>query len=117
MNAVYVTHNGVGTALVRSQVLPYLRGLAERGIDVDLVTFERGEPAFPADEFPPERWHHVRARRGGSIAAKVVDVIAGVALVARLVRARRASLIHARSYLPATIAFAAGALTGRPFVF
>ena len=117
MRAVYVTHNGIGSALVRSQVLPYLRGLAERGIDVDLVTFERGSPSFPEGEFPRDRWHARRARSGSSLFAKLQDILAGVVLVTRLVIQRHASLVHARSYVPAAIARASCLLTRRPYVF
>lgn len=117
LNAVYVSHNPVGDPLVRSQVLAYLAGLAERGIVVDLVTFERGPGTGPPDGFPRERWHPLRAMPGGTVAAKLIDLARGTALVAGLVVRRRARLIHARSYVPAAIAMAVGLLTGTPFVF
>ena len=118
MNVVYVSPNGAGTALVRSQVLAYLRGLAERGTSFDLVTFERDDdPPFPEGDFPRERWHGIRARRGGGIAAKVLDVLQGAAFVLRLAIVRRAGLLHARSYLPAAIVWAVTRVVRRPYVF
>lgn len=116
MRILYLTHNAVATPLVRSQVLPYLRGLLERGFDVHLVTFERGEP-FPAGEFPTARWHPLRARSGSSILAKVADIVSGAALVHGIVRRERVDILHARSYLPAAIAWCVALLTGRPYVF
>lgn len=112
-----MSHNGIGDPLVRSQVLPYLRGLAERGIEVHLVTYERGPVRYPSGEFPRERWHPLRARRGAHLAAKALDALGGVVKVTFLVLRHRADLIHARSYLPAAIAAASGALTRRPYVF
>lgn len=106
----------MGTALVRSQVLSYLRGLAARGFEADLITFERGG-SFPNGEYPRERWHGVRTRPGSSLAAKLVDVLRGVVLTVRVARSRHASLLHARSYLPAAVALVAGALTRRPYIF
>ncbi len=118
MNVVYVSPNGAGTALVRSQVLAYLRGLAERGTSFDLVTFERDDdPSFPEGDFPRDRWHGIRARRGGGIAAKVLDVLRGVVLVLGLTLARRARILHARSYLPAAIVWLVTRVVRRPYVF
>lgn len=116
MKVLYLTHNGIGTALVRSQVLPYLRGLLDRGYDVHLVSFERGD-RFPEGEFPSARWHPVRPRSGSHLLAKVIDVLVGVLHVHRLVRRERVDILHARSYLPAAIAWLVSRLTGRPYIF
>ncbi len=117
MRVLYISHNGVGTALVRSQVLPYLRGLGERGVDVWLLTYERNAPAFPEGEFPRHRWHAVRARPGTHLPAKALDILVGVAAVVWAVVQGKAEVLHARSYLPAGVAWMAARLTGRPFLF
>ncbi len=111
-----MTHNGIGTPLVRSQVLPYLRLLAARGHEIDLVTFERGEP-FPEGEFPRERWHGLTPRPGRSLAAKIIDIARGVWVIARLARRRRAEVLHARSYLPAAICWLVGGALRIPYIF
>lgn len=117
IRAVYLSHNSVGEPLVRSQVLPYLRGLAARGIEVDLVTFERGGRPYPDGEFPRERWHGVDARPGHGLFSKLIDVAKGTWLAIRLVRSRQAHLIHARSYLAAAVAALVAVATKRPFIF
>jgi glycosyltransferase involved in cell wall biosynthesis len=48
---------------------------------------------------------------------KAFDVLSGVVLTTTLVQRSGASLIHARSYVPAAIALATGILTRRPYVF
>lgn len=116
MRVVHVTHNGIGTPLVRSQVLPYLRLLAARGHEVDLVTFERGDP-YPEGEFPRERWHAAHPRAGRSLLAKIADFLVGVRVVARIARRRRAEVLHARSYLPAAICWVVGLVLRLPYVF
>ena len=115
MKVVYVTHNGVGTALVRSQVLPYLRELLQAGVSIELVTFERGAPPREPAGFPAERWHAALARPGGGLLAKLRDTLSGVGLVFSLLQG--ASIVHARSYLPAGIAWVARLLRRRPYVF
>lgn len=116
MRIVYVSHNAVGSALARSQVLPYLRGLIARGIEITLVTYERGE-SYPEGEFPRERWIRLRPRPGRSLVAKALDIARGAATVLRLVRRERTDLVHARSYVPAAIAWSVARLTGCPYVF
>lgn len=112
VRAVYVSHNGIRTALVRSQVLPYLDGLHRQGIAFDLVTFEDDRLPTVADGF---RWWPVTRHRGSGLIAKALDILQGAVVVARL--SRGATLLHARSYVPAVIAAVAGALTRRPYIF
>jgi glycosyltransferase involved in cell wall biosynthesis len=116
LRTLYVSHNSVGSALVRGQVLTYLRGLEPYGIEAELATFERGDE-FPRGEFPRERWHPLYAQTGSSLAAKAIDVLRGVALTVGLVRRHDLALIHARSYVPAAVAMIAGILTRRPYIF
>lgn len=117
MRVVYVSHNEIDNGLVRSQVLPYLRTMAERhDVHTRLITFERGG-TFPDGEFPRGHWIAIHARRGSGLVAKVLDVVAGVVATARAVVGDRAQLIHARSYVPAAIACVVGLVTRRPYVF
>ena len=115
--AIYVTHNGIGSALVRSQVLPYLRGLAARGHDVHLVTFERGDVHFPAGEFPADHWHSIPARPGSALLSKATDAAIGVVTLLRLCAHLRPRVLHARSYLPAAIVRVASMFARVPFIF
>lgn len=116
MRVVYVTHNGIGTALVRSQVLPYLDLLRRRGYDVDLITFERGDP-YPEGEFPRDRWHPLTPNPGGSLSAKVKDIARGIWVVLRVAARVRPDTLHARSYLPAAICWVVSRVLRIPFVF
>lgn len=117
LRVIYISPNGIGTPLVRSQVLPYLRGLtARRCAEFRLVTFERGDPV-PAGEFITERWHGLRPYPGGHMLAKVGDVVRGAALVLRLALRERPDVLHARSYLPAAIAAIVGLVVRSPYVF
>ena len=42
---LYISYNGMLDPLGQSQVLPYLRALAGRGVHFTLLSFERGEGA------------------------------------------------------------------------
>lgn len=113
MRVVYLTHNGAGTALVRSQVLPYLRRLAALGVDLRLVTFERDGTATAPLGF---HWRPIRAMAGGGLLAKALDIVTGFAVTIGLL-ARGGRLVHARSYVPAAIAWAARLVLRRPYLF
>jgi glycosyltransferase involved in cell wall biosynthesis len=113
VRAIYISHNELASPLVRSQVLPYLDALAPQ-VAFDLVTFERGAASPPP---PVHAWRPVVSTRGSSLRAKALDMARGVWVVARIAIGRRAQLIHARSYVPATIAMIAGAMTRVPYIF
>lgn len=117
LRLLYISHNEIANGLVRSQVLPYLRGLAGLGVDARLLTYERDRSPFPLGEFPAGHWTPLRARPGSGLIAKVLDVLAGVVAALRLAAAHRAQLLHARSYIPAAIALAVRVFTRRPYVF
>lgn len=108
---VYISHNGIETALVQSQVLPYLERLESRGFAFDLITFERSQTRAA----PRPGWWPIRARTGQCLLAKAIDIARGILRATLL--GRRAAIFHARSYVPAAIAAVAGAITRRPYVF
>jgi glycosyltransferase involved in cell wall biosynthesis len=123
--ALYLSHTGMTEPLGQSQVLPYLRGLAQLGWNIDLVAFE---PAAASDEkiramaarLGDEGIRYTWSRRRGShhLAVKVAD--AAEALGRALARAAgaRPQVVHARSYLPGAVAkLVATLVPGARFVF
>jgi glycosyltransferase involved in cell wall biosynthesis len=111
MRALYVSHNGMLEGLGQSQVLPYLRGLAKRGIEFDLVSFELPD----ADEDAIEdlraslsasgiRWSPLRRRRDTRLRVKVLESSHGVVRAFATAAARRPTIVHGRGYLPTAIA-------------
>lgn len=113
---VYISHNSGGSALVHSQVLPYLVGLAAAGFEPHLLTFEDRRDAAH-DSTLPLRWSWLPKRQRSGLAWKARDVLLGVLRVAVMVALERPRLIHARSYLPATIAMVVGVATRTPYIF
>ncbi|HZB79354.1 MAG TPA: glycosyltransferase [Actinomycetota bacterium] len=93
----YLTFDSLAEGVGRSQVLPYVERFVERGVDVELHTMEK---APPRDDIVRRlnragvRWKsHPFGRHGP---------LGGAARVARGVQmVRGASLVHARSDLPA----------------
>lgn len=125
---LFISYNGMLEPLGQTQVLPYLRELAKRGVKFTLLSFER-EKAFTPDgqraceDLKRElsthgiEWHWLRYHRRPTLPATVYDVCAGIRYASRLVRRNKIELVHARSHIPATIALALKRKFGIKMIF
>jgi glycosyltransferase involved in cell wall biosynthesis len=122
---LYLTRNGLLEPLGQSQVFAYLRGLA-REHEITLITREKtddwGNPeaiasALAACEASGIRWLPRPFRSRPKAIAPAVDIGGMVRQALWEVRSGRARLIHARSYIPAAVAWQVWRLTGTPFIF
>jgi glycosyltransferase involved in cell wall biosynthesis len=99
----YLSIDSLSEGVGASQVLPYVEGLARRGLPVELHTFERAAP--------PERLQ-LRLKQGGVVWVPhrfgLAGPAGGLGRVLRGARAvRGAELVHSRSDLPAASALLA----------
>lgn len=112
---LFISYNGMLDPLGQSQVIPYLRELARRGIRFTLLSFERPKAFTPAGIAQCEQlreklksqgieWHWLRYHQRPSIPATMFDVMAGYRKAGALVRRNRIEMVHARGHIPATIA-------------
>jgi glycosyltransferase involved in cell wall biosynthesis len=125
---LFISYNGMLEPLGQTQVLPYLRELAKRGVKFTLLSFERSN-AFTAegrrqcDELKRKlhedgiEWHWLRYHQRPSLPATFYDVLVGIQYASRLVRENRIELVHARSHIPATIALALKRKFGIKMIF
>jgi glycosyltransferase involved in cell wall biosynthesis len=109
-------------------VLPYLRELARRGVKFTLLSFEKSN-AFTAEgerncaalkrELLEQgiEWHWLRYHQRPSLPATIFDVLKGIRFASRLVQRNNIELVHARSYIPATIALALKRKFGIKMIF
>jgi len=114
--------------LGQTQVLPYLKQLAEVGIEFTLLSFERAVAYTNEgrercrrlhDELSQHGidWHWLLYHKSPSLPATAYDVFAGYKLARRLVRERQIELVHARSHIPATIALRLKRRLGTKLIF
>ncbi|WP_375264239.1 glycosyltransferase, partial [Palleronia sp.] len=105
--------------------MSYLRGLS-RDHSITLVTFEK--PEDWADNAAMMRaradcaaygieWYPQRFRKSPRLIAPAWGQLVMGAVTLRLVQSKKVKLIHARSYMPAVIAWAIWKLTRTPFIF
>ena len=112
---LYISYNGMLDPLGQSQVIPYLKELSKFGVEFTLLSFEQSHAYtregrercedlrrdLAASEID---WHWLRYHKTPSLPATSYDVLACIRYGSRLVRRKQIEMIHARSYIPATIA-------------
>jgi glycosyltransferase involved in cell wall biosynthesis len=125
---LFISYNGMLDPLGQTQVLPYLKQLAEVGIEFTLLSFERAMAYTNEgrercrrlqDELRQHSidWHWLPYHKRPSLPATAYDVFAGYKLARRLVREKRIELVHARSHIPATIALRLKRRLGTKLIF
>ena len=112
---LFISYNGMLDPLGQTQVLPYLRELAKKGVQFTLLSFEKPHAFEPAgvaksealrDELQTQGidWHWLRYHRRPSLPATIYDVLAGYREARSLVKRKQIEMVHARGHIPATIA-------------
>jgi glycosyltransferase involved in cell wall biosynthesis len=110
--ALFISYNGMFEPLGQTQVIPYLKELVKRGVVVTLLSFEKPQ-SLTTEKCRALRqklseqgieWHWLRYHRRPTLAATAFDVLAGIRYAKRLVRENEIEIVHARAYIPATIA-------------
>src|SRR5215207_1418056 len=112
---LFISYNGMLDPLGQTQVIPYLRELAARGVRFTLLRFERPKAFDPEGVAQTEQlrqklksqgieWHWLRYHQRPSIPATMYDVMAGLRKASSLVKRNRIEMVHARGHIPATIA-------------
>jgi len=126
MRVLYLSYNDATSALAESQVLPYLVGLAARGHDITLLSWQHGsEPnaTFREMELSERlaqagiRWRTLRYHARPAVASTLFDIARGIAYARALHLQQQFDLVHARSYVPAAVALGFKRVTGIPYIF
>jgi glycosyltransferase involved in cell wall biosynthesis len=123
-SALYLCYYDVGEPLVQTQVLTYLNELAQQGIEVHLLTFERSRLSSLrhraiAEELAAKgiSWHHLRYHSWPSLPATLFDIAAGTLASIAICKKHGIDIVHARSHVPAAMALGLKRLLGCRFLF
>ncbi len=105
MRALYISQNGMLENLGQSQVLPYVRGLAKRGVEYDLFAFEHVDASPEAVRAlqieladAGIRYHPLARKRDPRLRTKLIESGRGVLAALGTAIMRRPLMIHGRSY-------------------
>jgi glycosyltransferase involved in cell wall biosynthesis len=125
---LFISYNGMLDPLGQSQVIPYLRELAGKGVRFTLLSFERSKAFEPEGTRQCEQlrqrleshgieWHWLRYHQRPSVPATIYDVLAGFRKASKLVRRNGIEMVHARGHIPATIALGLKKRFGTKMIF
>jgi glycosyltransferase involved in cell wall biosynthesis len=123
LRSLYVCYLSLRDPLVQTQVVAYLEGLARRGHEIHLLTFEPKLESAERESFRRDlegrgiAWHSLRYHKRPSLPATVFDALLGALVSVRLIRRHRLDAIHARSHVPAASALIVRRLTGCRLIF
>ena len=121
---LYLSYDGMTDPLGGSQVLPYLRGLAERGHRITLVSCEKPERTAAERAEVQElchaygiEWHSLRYHKRPPVLSTMLDLANLRREAERLHRRQPFDLVHCCSYPPALIGLALKRRHGVRFLF
>lgn len=116
----YVSYDGMGEPLGRSQVLAYLFRLASDH-DITLFSFEKAgcDEVALAGELRSHGidWRPLRYHKRPPVVSTLLDAVQGWWALVRAARDRRPDVVHVRSYVPALIALWARRWTSGRLLF
>ncbi len=126
MRVLYITHYSVMEPLGQSQILPYLKGLAERGHSIEIISFEKQPLLGIHDRVRAQEqtlrdhnihWSPRAYRRGESINNLTLDIARTWVEIGRRHRSERYDLIHARSHVPGLMSWLPSKIHRIPVLF
>ena len=111
IDSLFITHNGLTEPLGRAQIMPYVIGLARRGLRMEIFSFEPAGTDPRAvdkvrDELAMERvgWRSFVRSPSHALARKVLESAEAARVALFRAISGRPRIVHARSHLPAAVA-------------
>lgn len=123
-NVLYLSYDGMTDPLGQSQVLPYLKGLSEKGYRFHLISFEKPEK-FAQHEAHIRTicassgiaWHPLTYTKNPPLLSTMWDLYKMNKRAFSLHKQHRFSIVHCRSYISAMVGMAMKRRTGTRFLF
>ena len=121
---LYLSYDGMTDPLGQSQVIPYLKGLAECGYTIHLISFEKSE-RFSKGKSQIEnilstsgiQWHPLPYTASPPIISTLKDVKRMELLAVKLIRSEHIAMVHCRSYISALVGLKMKRKFGVKFLF
>ncbi len=121
---IYLSYDGMTDSLGRSQVLPYLVGLARNGYQITIVSAEKPD-AFAAGRAEVDKltsgagicWQPTTYTKHPPIISTLADIRRMRRIAIALYRQKKFGIVHCRSYITAFVGLALKRKFGCKFVF
>jgi glycosyltransferase involved in cell wall biosynthesis len=123
LRVLWIAYDGILVGPGRSQVVPYVEALADRGVRPSLLTWEKPEARHLEDPAVLRRrlrrrgipWRALPYHRRPTVPATAMDLLHGIVAGAGLARGGL-DLVHARSILSAIPGRALARIAGAPWI-
>ena len=106
---LYLSYNALSSHLGRSQILPYLQKLTDRGYEFFVISFENEDNEQISDDTIGQscffHWYRLHRTKVPRVLSIFQWVIIGTTLAIVLMLKHKIYILHARSYLPGLAAF------------
>lgn len=124
-DVLYISYDGLTDPLGRSQIEPYIRGLAKRGFGIVLMTFEKKGVGTASqirrikDELKAigVKWMPMRYHKYPPTISTLLDTISGFFAAFFITISKKIKVVHARSYVSSIIALALKRIFKVKFIF
>lgn len=109
VQVLYISYDGMTDPLGQSQVIPYLKGLSEKGYHFTLISCEKKENSDLKDKIQSIMddnnidWHPIQYTKSPPVFSTVYDIIRIKKAARKLVHQKNISIIHCRSYIAALV--------------
>lgn len=121
---LYLSYDGMTDPLGQSQVLPYVAGLSEKGLNFTIISFEKSIAFKHQQKIIKKivdenniRWIPLKYTKRPPFIATLYDIYKFKKIVSKEIEDSTVSLIHCRSYISALIGLWAKRKYNIPFIF
>lgn len=122
--ALYISYDGMTDPLGQSQVLPYLKGLSEKGLEFHLISFEKEERFHKFKDHIQKicdeadiHWYPLSYTKKPPLLSTIYDVQRMKRLAHKLQQQHHFSVVHCRSYIAALVGAGMKKRFGTKFLF
>ena len=124
MNIIYISYDGMTDPLGQSQVIPYLKGLTEKGHQFHLVSCEKY--SSQSEEFRNIQilleklnitWHPLKYTSKPPVISTIADVRKISSVTKNIIRKNKIDIIHCRGYISAMVGLNMKRKFGIKFLF
>ena len=111
---LYLTYDGLSDPLGQSQILPYLVGLAEKGYEITVISFEKNELKAESKKLKviPLKYH-----KSPPVLSTLYDIYRLRQEIKKVFKTHKIDIIHCRSYITSLVGLWAKRRFGVKFIF
>lgn len=109
-NVLYITYDGLTDPLGQSQILPYLKGLSQKGYNITILSCEKKENFIENQSFVLEniqkyniQWEYIFYSQSFSILSSLWNLFQLKRKAFYLHKKNKFKIVHCRSYIPSLI--------------